>query len=242
MREDITPSVECSCRETRREVSDALIEVFARVRSRCAALAQILVPDALWSDFQEWHARTDEEALHRSALLLALKRGHLERITSPVHTYLLADGRPRADLRKQYLQDLGERWMHYADPLERHRKSRIFFGRLVELQCAEWLEALGWEIAGLEALREGPDIEARRQRGQLTAFEVKFIGMDNVDFEVVRMSLKGESAGAAVSPYSATNYLLFRAYEAAKQLQEVKHARVALLVVDDQTPDRFEYG
>jgi hypothetical protein len=56
------------------------------------------------------------------------------------------------------------------------------------------------------------------------------------------MSLKGESAGAAVSLYSATNYLLFRAYEAAKQLQEVKHARVALLVVDDQTPDRFEYG
>ena len=115
-------------------------------------------------------------------------------------------------------------------------------GRLVELQFAEWLEALGWEIAGLEALGEDSDIEARRQRSQLTAFEVKFIGTDDVDFEVVRMSLKGESAAKAVSPYSATNYLLFRGYEAAKQLQKVKHARVALLVVDAVTGFRFEYG
>lgn len=60
-------------------------------------------------------------------VLLALERGHLDRITSPVHRYL---------------------------------KSRIFRGRLTELQCAEWLEAQGWVIEGLEALRQGPDIEA----------------------------------------------------------------------------------
>ena len=113
----MTGSVECGCRKTRLEAGDTLLQVFARVRSRCAALGQVLVPDALWSDFQEWHARTDEEAAHRSALLLALKRGHLERITSPIHAYLLdSGGRPRADLRRQYLQDLGERWILCADP------------------------------------------------------------------------------------------------------------------------------
>jgi len=51
--------------------------------------------------------------------------------------------------------------MFYEDPLERHQKSRIFNGLVVELQFAEWLETLGWTIVGLEAFRDGPDIEAR---------------------------------------------------------------------------------
>lgn len=232
---------ECSCRKTIPDGSDALLEVFARIRDECPALTQILVPDALWPDFQKWNARTDDEAQHRSVLLLALERGHLERITSPIHRYLLAAGLPRTDLRKQYRRDLGEQWMRYADPLERHRKSKSFLGRLVELQSAEWLEGLGWEIVGLEALRKGADIEARRQGGQLTAFQVKYIGMEDVDFEVVRMSLKGESEAIAVSPYTAANYLLFRAYEAAKQFQEAKRPRIVLLVVDAVTSFRFEY-
>lgn len=231
-------SAECSCRKTIPDGSDALLEVFARIRDECPALKQILVPDTLWPKFQKWNARPADEARHWSVLLLALKRGHLERITSPIHKYLLASGLP---LRTQYSQDLREQWMGYACPLKRHWKGKGFLGKLVELQCAEWLEGLGWEIVGLEALRAGPDIEARRQRGQLTAFEVKFIGIEDVDFEVIQMSLKGKSEATAVSTYTGNNYLVFRAYQVAKQLQKVEHPRIVLLVVDEATEFRFIY-
>lgn len=234
-------SAECSCRKTIPDENDSRLDVFARIKDECPALKQILVPDTLWPKFQEWNARPDDEGRHWSVLLLTLKRGYLERITSPIHKYLLAAGLPRADLRKQYLRDLGERWMCYADPLKRHWKGKGFLGKLIELQCAEWLEGLGWEIEGLEALREGPDIEARRQWGQPTTFEVKFIGIEDVDFEVIRMSFKGESAGRFVSMHTANNHLLFRAYEAAKQLEEAKQPRIVLLVVDAATGFRFKY-
>ncbi|HSF30987.1 MAG TPA: hypothetical protein VLK82_11020, partial [Candidatus Tectomicrobia bacterium] len=71
------------------------------------------------------------------------ERGHLDRVTSAVHRYLMTAGLPRREVRKQYLRDLRERLMYYTDPVERHQKSRIFFGRLAESQCAEWLESQG---------------------------------------------------------------------------------------------------
>jgi hypothetical protein len=130
--------------------------------------------------------------------------------------------------------------MHYSDPIERHKKFRIFFGRLVELQCAEWLEQQGWAISGLEALREGPDIEAYTSDGLAAAFEVKCIGTENDDFAMVLRSLASQPAGGSVSPYAATNYLLFRAYEAGKQLEGMTGGRIAILVVEDMTWWRFE--
>jgi hypothetical protein len=130
--------------------------------------------------------------------------------------------------------------MYYPDPIERHRKFRIFFGRLVELQCIEWLESQGWAVSRFEAFREGPDIEAYTGDNRITAFEVKFIGEEDVDFDIGLRSLAGQPSGRSVSPYVAANYLLFRAYEAAKQLQRMTCDRIAMLVVHDQTWYRFE--
>jgi hypothetical protein len=169
-----------------------------------------------------------------------MERGHLGRVTSAVHRYLITAGLPRPDVRRQYLQDLRERWMLYLDPLERHQKFRILAGRLVELQFAEWLEVQGWKVSGLEALREGPDIEAHANGGRTTAFEVKFIGTENDDFALIVESLAGQSAAGSVSPYDAANYLLFRVYEAAIQLQRIVCDRIAVVVVEDLTWFRFE--
>ena len=143
-------------------------------------------------------------------------------------------------MRRQYLQDLRERWMFYTDPIERHEKARMFSGRLVELQFAEWLELQGWTVSGLEALREGPDVEAYANDGQITAFEVKFIGTENDDFVTILESLTGQPAGGPVSPYDAANYLLFRVYEAAKQLQRSACNRIAVVVVEALTWFRFK--
>jgi hypothetical protein len=85
--------------------------------------------------------------------------------------------------------------MLYSDVVERHRKYRIFAGRLAELQFAQWLESQGWEISGLEALREGPDVEGRASGRPDTAFEVKVIGTEDNDFRTMVASLTGEPSG-----------------------------------------------
>ena len=91
--------------------------------------------------------------------------------------------------------------MLYADPIERHEKARIFSGRLAELQCAEWLELQELErFSGLEALREGPDIEAYANEGQATAFEVKFIGTEHDDFVTILERLVGQTGWGARVP------------------------------------------
>lgn len=210
------------------------------MRSHCPALHRIFIPDEVWPDFQQWHSQPDTVAYHRSSLLLAMERGHLGRVTSAVHRFLMTAGFPRPDVRQQYLQDLRERWMLYLDPIERHQKARMFSGRLVELQFAEWLESQGWTVSSLEALREGPDIEAYATDSGTTAFEVKFIGTENDDFALILESLTSQSAGGPVSPYDAANYLLFRVYEAAKQLQQIARDRIAVVVVEELTWFRFE--
>lgn len=160
----------CSCAKPFTGGVEAPLERLAVIRPECPALLKVLLPDQVWPEFETWHRGLDTVGLHRSMVLLALERGHLNRITSPVHRYLIDGGSLHPDVRHQYLKDLQERWMHHTDPIERHRKSRIFRGRLTELQCAEWLEAQGWVIEGLEALRQGPDIEAITVDGRAAAF------------------------------------------------------------------------
>jgi hypothetical protein len=211
------------------------------IRENCPALHSLFLPDDVWTDFKAWHSEPDRVAAHRSMLLLALQRGHLARLTGPIHRYLIESDAMRSDVRLQYVRDMRERWMLDGDPLERHRKSRRFTGRIVELQLAEWLEAQDWVIVGLEALREGPDIEARSASGTDTAFEVKSIGTEDGDFEITLRSLAEGPTGGPFSPYVAINYLLFRAYEAAKQLARFDGYRIAVVVIDEVTWWRFDF-
>jgi len=151
-----------------------------------------------------------------------------------VHRFLLANGGPLKDVRQQYLQDLRERWMFYSDPIERHQKARMFSGRLVELQVAVWLESQDWTISSLEALREGPDIEAYVNDDRTTAFEVKFIGTEDDDFnQIVKSLAKNRAVGKSASLYDPVDYLLFRCYEAAKQLEKYSCDRIAIIIIDE---------
>lgn len=231
---------DCACAHAVLVPTEPSIEVLAAIRSQCGALQRVFLPDELWAQFESWHKNPDSIALHRSVLLLALERGHLGAVTSPIHRYLLENGSVRPEARQQYLKDLRERWMYYTSPVERHTKSRIFRGRIAELQCAEWLETREWVITGLEALREGPDIEATAPDASSAAFEVKFIGTEDNDFDMIVRSIAGEPAGGSVSAYAPINYLLFRVYEAAKQLGQVTRRRIAVVIIEDLTWWRFE--
>lgn len=223
-------------------IGSSLLDTFAAVRERCPAIKELFVPDETWSKFRNWHLWSDVKTHHESALLLALDRGHLGSITYPAHRYLLESGHINSRVRKQYINDLQEKWMDHDDSLERHKKFKEFYGRVVELQCARWLETQGWEIADLEAFRErGPDIEAKSARGDRTAFEVKFIGQDDDGFNTALKGFSGEDTYERRSPYCAANYLLYRIYRSAKQLQGASAAtRIALVVIDEQTWFTFE--
>ena len=230
----------CACMTASIPAPSESIEALESIRVGCSALRFVFLPDDIWSKFKAWHRNRDVVAAHRSMLLLALERGHLARLTSSVHRYLIKSGSMRSDVRRQYVKDLAEQWMHHPDALERHRRSRRFNGRIAELQCAEWLESRGWTIVGLEALRQGPDIEGNWHSGVVTAFEVKSIGSQDIDFDMVVRSMAEGPAAYTVSPYAAINYLLFRLYEASKQLARYNGRRVAVVVIEDLTWSRFQ--
>jgi len=233
------PGATCICGAglPRREQT---IASFSEIRTGCPALREVLLPDSIWTEFQDWCDRPNDIAAHQSVLLLAHQRGCLGQVTSPIHRYFLASGTVRSEVRKQYLKDRKETWLREYNPLERHRKWRIFHGRLAELQFAEWLEEQSYTITGLEALRQGPDIEVVSPSGHKAAFEIKFIGSEDADFEMQVKSLAGETSWDFVSPYAALNYLTFRVYEDAKQLQRARTKRTAVLIVDDMAWLRFD--
>ncbi len=159
----------------------------------------------------------------------------MSRVTAPIHRFLLAGDDPLPSVRRQYLSDLTEGWMQREDAVDRHHKSKMFRGRLAELQFAEWLECHDWSVRGLEALREGPDVEAASASGVVSAFEIKFIGAEDEYFRAILTAITGQASGGAVSAYNGVNYLLFRLYEAAKQLERVESRRVAVAIVDELT-------
>ena len=216
------------------------LEDFIRLRERCLALRYILLPDDIWSAFLKWHERHDDVASHSSVCLLAYRRGYLSQVTGPIHRFLLDETGVSGGARKQYLKDLREKWMLDPDPSERHRLSRIFRGRLIELQYAAWLEFQNHLVLGLEALRQGPDIEAQSPDGVITAYEVKFFGMEDTDFLTFVESLKSGPSGGAISVYQAINYLIFRIYEASLQLASIAHDRVVVVVIDEVAWFRFD--
>lgn len=228
----------CSCAAPLLDENGASLESFAKVRACCPALHQVLLPDSIWHEFQDWCTNPDDVAGHRSVLWIAHQRHCLHRVTSPIHRYLLTGATIRSNVREQYIKDLQERWLGNEEPLERHRKWRIFQGHLAELQLAVWLEDQSYAIEGLEALREGPDIEATSADGLSTAFEVKYIGLEDGDFQL-RIDC---DAGRTVSVPGPINYLIFRIYEAAKQLQRAHANRTAAVIIDYDAWFRFELG
>lgn len=231
-----SPNKVCRCilvNEASEEASyEVSIEALEAIRSECPALV-VLLPDDVWLKFKEWHCKPDLVAWHHSTILLALRSGNLRRITSPIHRYLVNV----KHVQNQYKRDLQERWMFDDAPIKRHQKLRMFSGRLAELQCAEWLEEQGWRITGLEAWREGPDIEAHAtEESEVMAFEVKFIGREDEEFKTFLRAIgeKGVAIGAS-SAYTGMDYLLFRVYEAAKQLIRVNRRRIVVVVINSRS-------
>ena len=233
--------IDCPCQVRSSADTTRALEQLEIIRSRCAALREILVPDNIWPIFKQKAAEPYDQAFHHYILLGALRDGFLARITFPIHRFLLDTNKPKRSLTRQYKKDLAEKWMLKSTPLERHREARIFFGKLTELLMAAWLEEQGWRINTLEALAGVFDIEATSPDKISFAIEVKYIGQLDSDFEEIVGKLSmGTPAGGTVNPYERFNYLMLRVYEAAKHLLDSNKRRLVAVVISQIAWGFFE--
>jgi hypothetical protein len=227
----------CACEKAIVIEEKNILEEFARIREKCCALKEILLPDSIWSDFQKIGFKNIDEANNRSILLLALERGYLRKITSPIHRYLIKEGKPRKELIPQYKKDLNENWMLKIEDtyIRRHQKAKEFLGKLTELLTAEWIEKQGWMISSLEALGGNCDIEALSPENVEVAIEVKYIGQEDDKLIAAVKSRLGRPEAHNFSSKMASNFILFKAYEASKQLQNINKPRIAIIVISENS-------
>jgi len=229
--------VNCPCQTASLVNRGTLLQEFEALRALCPALREVLVPEEFWLPFREKVLKPTRCARHQFILLGGFENRFLKRITSPIHWYLLERNKPKSTLTKQYQKDLIESWMLEETQIERHRKARIFQGRLAELRCAAWLEERKWAITGLEALGGKSDIEATSPKGIECAIEVKFIGQEDDKFEEIQESISSGDGvcGGFFNLYAGYNFLLFKVFEAANQLSAAAKRRLALIVISNMT-------
>jgi len=225
-------NIQCPCLSTSFFKKDALLGEFAALREQCAVLKQIFVPDEIWPSFRDKCIAQPDVARHQSILLGAFVNGVINRITLPIHRYLLDGCRPKSTLSKQYKKDLIEKWIFEKEVIDRHRKARIFQGKLAELFSAFWIDAQGWNIISLEAIGSDFDIEAMSPNQVPCAIEVKFVGQEDVGFRNVLQSISsGKPFARCGNLYDGYNFFLFKAYEAAKQLLSCDGKRSLAFVI-----------
>lgn len=213
-----------------------VLEELERVRHECPALGRILIPDDAWPKFEtrvKEALENPDTVGHNAVAYYALDRGTLGAMCSPIHRYLL-DGdipRPRVDLGA-----LQEEWLRKKTEIKKHQRSKSFMGKLVELLYIEHLESKGYRIVALDAVERGLSdavVERERKRQSL---EVKYLGQDDDTFEAIVESLKTGPTPQTGDLKGSINYVVFRIYEAAKQLQATaKEGRHVAFVIDDLT-------
>lgn len=205
---------------------------FEYVRSNCPALKEILIPDNIWLDYKKAVFEKMDRALHLPFSFNAFKNSELKRITSPIHRYLIENGKPKQQL--QY--NLKDHWMiKRKNEFERQEISKKYLGKLIELQCAEWIEEeLGWKVSNLAALGGKSDIEAMSPENIAYVIEVKYRGIYDEMFESMLKSLSGEGGAFTLSPYTACDLILFAIYTAAKQLMKLSltTSSIVFIVID----------
>jgi hypothetical protein len=114
-------------------------------------------------------------------------------------------------------------------------------GKLTEIMVAAWLADNSWTISNLEALGGGFDIEATSPEHVSYGIEVKYIGIQDYRYEELLYSLEsGEAVGGFFNICNGFNFLLFKIFEAAKQLGTCLDNRLVIIVVSGVDWDFLE--
>ncbi len=235
MAELTNPVVNCPCQHWESPEPDLVYQSFEQVRHQFAALRDILVPDSILDQHRSFDESDKDEALHRSVPVLAVKRGTLGSLTLPLHRLMLDDQTIHSDVVNQYRSDLAEKWLFASNYHKRYELHRIFRRRWIELCFAAWLLDNGWKLEGLEAYGGSFDVEASESESSRAAFEIKYLAEQELSFEIgVAAAVSPERVAVDPLPvYSPIDYLLFRLFEAAKQLERSPSRRIVVAITED---------
>jgi len=207
------------------------LAAFYKLRTMCPAL-RLTIPDEIEELHMHFSTSEPDAAFHCSIPFLAYRNGYLAEFTQTFHRFVLDGNELRKQVTLQYKNDLREKWVLEINEISRYEKARNYLSRLAELHFALWLETQHWQILNLELYGGQFDVEGLDNNQGATAFEIKFLGQREVVFELIRASFKNATAGS-LGVYSPVDYLIFRVYEAARQLQSANTHRIAVVVVSD---------
>lgn len=226
----------CSCQATKEVNRNELFQKLSELRNECPALKEILIPEHQWSTFEQLSQEPLDEVGHKFKTLGALQLGILNKMTIPIHRYLLSNGSVKSSVTKNYKNALSENWMSKCTPIERHRAARVHDGKINELICASFLEDNDWKIDNLEALGGKSDIEATDPSGIQYSIEVKYIGTQNeVFFDIEKCCKTKQATARAIPIYDGYNYFLFRLFEASLQLARSSKKKLAIIVYSNHS-------
>ena len=209
------------------------ISPFELVRASCPALSQVVVPDSIWTQYKAFCLSEFDDANFRPITWLAFRRGYLANFTRPIHRFVLDGRKEGVQPTDKCLKDLCERWFLKSDVMARFQVSKRFEACIAELRFAEWLERGSWNITNLEVYGGKHDVEASSDKLADTTFELKYLGTDTERFLASVAAIRAGVAFGYGNPHGATDYLLCRVYEAAKQLESANGRRVAAIILTD---------
>ncbi len=222
----------CACFDNSLPVDNAnLIDAFYQLRKMCPVL-KLTIADEIEKKHKLFTKSEPDEANHCSIPFLAYRDGYLAEFTEALHRFVLDGNECRVKVTAQYKKDLRETWVLEIDENSRYKKARNYLSRLAELHFARWLETHQWQVHNLELYGGQFDVEGIDSNQVDTAFEIKFFGEREVLFELIRDSYTNAIVGR-LGVYSPIDYLIFRVYEAARQLQSASTHRIAVVVLSD---------
>lgn len=223
-------SCRCSVGSVPKQIFEQ-VTAFYDLRNACPVL-RLAIPDELVEKHLSFTNAGPDSAHHCSVPFLAYRNGCLSEFTNSMHRFAFHGAELRKEITKQYKSDLRETWVFKNDETSRFKEARRYLSRHAELDVARWLESQDWQISSLEMYGGQFDIEGSKRDYAATAFEVKFLAQQEVLFELNRASFMSPEA-IRLSMYSPMDYLLFRLYQAARQLQTTRKNRIAVAVVSD---------
>lgn len=209
---------------------------FSEVRAGCRVLRDVVVPTSVWNDYSK--CLDADPNGHLPIFYLAHTRGGLGKLTKCLHTQLIQRLDSGGTLRKNYEEDLKEKWSVAGTEEERHRRSRRFMGKFVEFKVAAYLEEIGHQVTTLEAFGGEFDISTVDPKGIGCDIEVKYMGVEDCDFDLNTRTARGEFVTGHSSHYEDADYVLFRILQGALQLSSSQSHRVCMFVADSQAWSR----
>lgn len=237
----------CDCQTEFCDGSESICEIkkrFFDLRIRCPVLNHF-VPDETCEIIRNNQWGVDEHG-HQSIILLAYTRGYLQRITRPLHRFLIDDKGDMIDNINKNYKDLKECWLQANTPENKHSSARGYMGKPLELVFAEMLYNKSYDIVDLEAwgnIKGRPDIIATKD-GRKFAIEVKYIGEnDPYRFSPELKDDKNINNEKLNQPYKIADYTLYKICESAKQLENTtkeKGEKTAVILMEVFTSDRFD--